>query len=124
VIDDRPEWLRELGKWPVLPKQRYPVPPIKGSIRVEKTFDADSAAGLVKDYEAAISSVADADEAEELRGMILDAMTANRISPVQAVRLITSVILKIEGGTGSRRILPDGTDAPLMAYAIKEVAHG
>jgi hypothetical protein len=43
-------------------------------------------------------------------------MTANRLSMLQASKLIALVLRKIEGtGHEMRRIMPDGTDVPVSS---------
>jgi hypothetical protein len=107
---ERPEWMKDLGLWP-----RFPMPQIKGAAKVERHLEPRASEKLVADYQAVTNDTQGREALDQLRGMILDAMTANRITPWQASRLITEILLKIEGkeAVGMRRIMPDGTDEPL-----------
>jgi 2-methylcitrate dehydratase PrpD len=84
-------------------------------------LDAEKASRLVTEFTAVVHDTAEPDQLESLRIRILDTMTANRLSMLQASRLIALVLRKIEGTEFEcRRIMPDGTDAPILAQARRE----
>ncbi len=113
IADDRPEGMRDAGLRPRLPVGRYDVPPTPPGLRVEREFDQAKADRLVADFEKAIGDAAEPSHLEALRIRLLDAMTANRISSLQASRLIAAVLRRLEGTDHElRRISPDGADAP------------
>jgi hypothetical protein len=115
-FDNRPEWMKEAGLRPVFPKDRYVIPPAPAGLRIEAELDPLKAARLVTEFTALIADTTEPDQLEALRIRLLDTMTANRLSMLQASRLIALVLRKIEGtGHEMRRIMPDGTDVPVSS---------
>ena len=115
-FDDRPEWMKEAGLRPRFPVDRYVIPPPPAGLRIEAELDPVKAARLVTDFTAVIADTAEPDQLESLRIRLLDAVAGNRLSILQASKLVALVLRKIEGtGHEMRRILPDGTDVPVSS---------
>jgi hypothetical protein len=115
-FDDRPEWMKELGLSPRFPKDRYVIPPPPAGLRIESELDPVKAARLVTEFTALIADTTEPDQLEALRIRLLDTMTANRLSMLQASKLVALVLRKIEGTAHEmRRIMPDGTDVPVSS---------
>ena len=120
-FDNRPEWMKEAGLRPVFPKDRYVIPPAPTGLRIERELDPEKASRLVTEFTAVIADTVEPDQLESLRIRILDTMTANRLSMLQASRLIARVLQKIEGTDYEmRRIMPDGTDVPVSSKTTRE----
>jgi hypothetical protein len=96
--EELPQWLREIGRRPKIRQIGRPVPPISGSIKVEREFNATKAAALERDFNAAIED-STADQESDLHVRILDCMTGNRLSSDQAYRLLLKLWEK--NGDGS-----------------------
>ncbi len=110
-MDNRPEWMRELGLSPRIPGDRYVIPRAPSGLRIEPELDPEKAGRLGTEFTTVIEDTIDPDDLEALRIRILDTMTAERLSMIQASRLIALVLRKIEGtGYELRRVLSDGTD--------------
>lgn len=106
--DDLPQWLKEIGRRPKFRETGRPVPPIRGSIKVEKVLDAVKAAALVRDLQAVVAD-STPDQQDDLHSMILDSMTANRIDGLQAMLLLGSLWARNgNGGPGLSIIDHDG----------------
>ena len=115
-FDDRPDWMKEAGLRPRFPVDRYVIPPPPDGLRIEADLDPAKAARLVTEFTALIADTTEPAQLEALRIRLLDTMTANRLSMLQASKLIALVLRKIEGtGYEMRRILPDGTDVPVSS---------
>lgn len=91
--EDMPQWLRETGRRPMIRHTGRPVPPISGSVRVERDFNETRALSLERDLNAAIQDSTPEQE-NYLHVLVLDYMTANRLSSGQAYRLLLSLWAK------------------------------
>jgi hypothetical protein len=91
------------------------VPPISGSITVQKEIDPIAASRLEQDFVLVIESCRPEDE-YDLNQRILDAMTANRLSSRQAMNLLGSLFAKLDGGPGMNRIDADGNAVPYRRW--------
>lgn len=111
MSEDVPQWLQDIGRRARPHETGRPVPPISGSITVQKELDATEAARLDQDFRTVIESCGPEDE-YDLNGRILDAMTANRISSRQAMTLLGALFAKFDGGHGMCRIDADGKPVP------------
>ena len=115
--DGRPPWLRDDGRQAAAAKHRYAIPPVPAALKGisdTKPLDEEKADRLFREFMTVVDEADGTEGLEELRLQVLDTMTANRISSLQAVRLIAAIIRRIEGGDHvARRIMPDGTDRPL-----------
>jgi hypothetical protein len=109
--DDLPQWLQEIGRRPRPHNTGRPVPPISGSITVQKELDQNAATRLEQDFRVVIESCGPEDE-YDLNQRILDAMTANRLSSRQAMNLLSSLFSKFDGGPGLNRIDANGNPVP------------
>jgi hypothetical protein len=108
--------MKEAGLRPRFPVDRYVIPPPPAGLRIEAELDEAKAARLVTEFTALIADTTEPDQLEALRIRLLDTMTANRLSMLQASKLIALVLRKIEGtGHEMRRIMPDGTDVPVSS---------
>jgi len=106
--DDLPQWLKEIGRRPKIRETGRPVPPIRGSLKVEKVFDPVKAAALARDLHSLIED-STPDQQDDLHSMILDSMTANRIDNLQTHRLLSRLWQKNgNGGPGLSIIDHDG----------------
>lgn len=112
---DVPNWLQEIGRRPRPHDTGRPVPPISGSVTVQKELDDNAAARLEQDFRSVIDSCQPDDE-HELNGRILDAMTANRITSRQALGLLRALFAKFDGGLGMSRIDADGNPQPYSRW--------
>lgn len=115
MSEDVPQWLQEIGRRPRPRETGRPVPPISGSVAVQKELDANAAARLEQDFRAVIDSCQPEDE-YDLNGRILDAMTANRITSRQALGLLGALFAKFDGGPGMSRIDADGNPQPFSRW--------
>jgi hypothetical protein len=108
--DAAPEWMIAEK---VSPKQKpvgRPVPPIPPHLKgasMTKPVDAASAARIESDFSDLIQASSAADEFD-IHSRILDCMDENRISPVQANRLLKSLFHLVDGGPGMLRITKEG----------------
>ena len=120
-FDDRPEWMKEAGLRPRFPKDRYVIPRPPAGLRIEAELDEAKAARLATEFAAVVADTTEPDQLEALRIRLLDTVNANRLSMVQASRLVALVLRKMEGtGHEMRRIMPDGTDVPVSSQANRE----
>lgn len=116
--EDLPQWLREIGRRPMIRQIGRPVPPISGSVRVEREFNPTLAASLERDLNAAIQD-STADQEHDLHVRILDYMTANRLSSDQAYRLLLSLWEKNGGDSpGLSKVDSEGNLESLAWEAI------
>jgi hypothetical protein len=95
--EELPQWLREIGRRPKERQIGRPVPPISGSIKVEREFNPIKAASLERDFSAAIDDSMPEQESD-LHVRILDCMTGNRLEAPQAYRLLLKLWAKNGGG--------------------------
>jgi hypothetical protein len=107
MSDNQPQWLNEIGRRAQVRVTGRPVPPISGSVSVAKELDEKAAAVLEQDFRTVIDQCDERDEVD-VNGRILDAMTANRLSSKQAVRLLRALFKKIDGGPGFQRVDDQG----------------
>jgi len=115
TAQELPQWLQEIGRTPKPHNCGRPVPPTSGAIRKEQTLD-DRAAGLLEqDFRAVIESCSQDQEAE-INGQVLDAMAGNRLSSLQAYRLLSSLFRRFDGCQGISRIDVEGNPQPLNRW--------
>ena len=98
-----PQWLAEIGRRAQERTTGRPVPPIEGSIKVAKELDEAAATRLENDFRDAIEASSPDDE-YDLNRRILDAVTGNRLSSKQGVRLLRSLFRKNDGGQGCQTV--------------------
>lgn len=116
--EDLPQWLRETGRRPKIRQIGRPVPPISGSVRVEKDFNPTMAAVLEHDLNAAIDD-STIDQEHDLHVRILDYMTANRLASDQANRLLLRLWAKNgEASFGLSRVDGNGNLESLSWGAV------
>lgn len=115
MIEDVPQWLKDIGRRARPHTTGRPVPPISGSITVQKELNATDATRLEQDFLTVIDSCVPEDE-YELNGRILDAMTGNRLSSRQAMSLLGALYAKFDGGPGMSRIDATGNPVPFHRW--------
>jgi hypothetical protein len=100
-------WLAEIGRRAQVRQTGRPVPPITQGLNVAKELDERSAAKLEEDFRDAIRSSEPEDE-YDLNSRILDAVTCNRLSSKQGVRLLRMLFGRNDGTPGFQRIDEQG----------------
>jgi hypothetical protein len=113
--EDLPQWLIDIGRRPATRTTGRPVPPISGSVKVAAELDEDAAAKLEKDFRIAIDLCGPEDE-PDINGRILDAMTGNRISSVQAHRLLCALFSKFDKRGRLSRVDASGDLQPVTEW--------
>lgn len=115
------QWMKDAGLRAKPAVDTFPVPPIPAGLKVERHLDEAKALRLVTDFGAAIEAEDDRGGLEWLMGQVLNTMTANRITSLQAHRLVSQIVRKVNGG-GHRacRVTRDGELVELMPEGINE----
>lgn len=116
--EEIPRWLIEIGRRPKHRETGRPVPPISGTIRVDRELDEAKAAVLEREFASVIED-STPDQEYELNQRILDAMTGNRLGSNQAYRLLLRLFTKNgHNSPGLSRVDSDGNLEPVSWSAI------
>jgi len=115
TAQELPQWLQEIGRTPKPHNSGRPVPPTAGSIKREQELDEPAAARLESDFRLVIESCTE-DQEQAVNGQVLDAMAGNRLSSLQAYRLLSSLFRRFDGCQGISRIDSEGNPQPLNRW--------
>lgn len=105
MSDNTPKWLVEIGRRGQQRVTGRPVPPMPPDLQHAKVKSVDpvESVTLEKDFRSLIDECGEEQE-YELNGRILDAMSENRLTSKQAVRLLRALFKKIDGGPGCQLV--------------------
>lgn len=117
MANEQPPWLTEIGRRAQVRATGRPVPPMPAGLRPAKQLDRAAAVSLEQDFRLLVEG-STPDQEAEINARILDAMSENRLSSAQAMRLLGALFRKNDGGPGLQRVMADGSTEDFNRWGV------